>query len=371
MTSPAHSRRAWTLAVLGGLLIVTAAMFDAEPLYVPGLTFVLLAGAAVAWVWLAARGIVVERTIVAPTIEEEQPLAVHIIVRAGHTVLPSGVIDEPLLERGAPLAAGHRQTSIRIAARFARRGRRVLSAPTVTVRDVFGIAARSVGGGHDHDVLVLPAITKVRLLAGGAGSTALGDRPAPAGFAAEVDLDGLRPHRPGASASRIAWAAYARSGELMERHLHPEGDSRPIVVLDPRTAPGSGSEELDAAVRATASLCVYLARRGGCSLLLPGDRRPVTIDPSLAAWPRLHVRLAVLTTGPAPALAALSGRRGTVVYIAARTLARPPRALQQARGARRVLVVPGVLEGRGAGAFAVAGCTGYDLTPTAARSMVS
>jgi len=68
----------------------------------------------------------------------------------------------------------------------------------------------------------------------------------------EVELDGLRPHRPGASAWRIAWAAYARSGELMERHLRPDGDSRPIIVLDPRTGPGPGSEELDAAVRATA-----------------------------------------------------------------------------------------------------------------------
>jgi uncharacterized protein (DUF58 family) len=369
MSTPAHSRRARQLAVLGGLMTLTALAFDAEPLYVPGLMFLLLAAGAVTWVWLAAQGIAVDRTIAVPTVEEDQPLAVHITVVAQLAVLPAGVIDEPLLEHGAPLAAGRRQTSVRIAARFARRGRRVLSAPTVTVHDPLGIAARRIRGAQDDEILVLPAVSEVRMLAGGAGSRVLGDRPARAAFAAEVELDGLRPHRPGASASRISWAAYARSGELMERHLRPDGDSRPIIVLDARGTPGSGPEALDAAVRATASLCVHLARRGGCSVLLPGDRRPVALDPSLATWPRLHVRLAVLTAGPAPQLAPLTGRQGTVIYVAARTLARPPRALLQARAAGLVLVLPGTLEGRVAG-FTVAGCAGYDLTPAADRTGV-
>ena len=57
----------------------------------------------------------------------------------------------------------------------------------------------------------------------------------------------------------------------MERKLISEADSRPLVVLDPR-APES-PEALDAAVRAAASLTVHFAKRGGCGLLLPGDRR--------------------------------------------------------------------------------------------------
>jgi uncharacterized protein (DUF58 family) len=369
VTTPAHPRRARQLAVLGGLLTLTAVMFDAEPLYVPGLVFVLLSTGAVAWVWLASQGIVVAREVAAPTVEEEQPLTVRITVRAHLAVLPAGVIDEPLLEHGTPLAAGRRQTSVRIAARFGRRGRRVLRAATVTVRDPLGIAARCICGREDHEVLVLPAVSEVRLLPNGMGSAMLGARPARAAFADEVELDGLRPHRPGASASRISWAVYARSGELMERRLHPDGDSRPTIVLDPRSAPGSGPEALDAAVRATASLCVHLARRGGCSVLLPGDHRPVSIDSSLASWPRLHVRLAVLTTGPAPHLAALTGRQGTVIYVTALNLARPPRALLQSRAAGQVLVLPGALEGRAAG-FTVAGCAGYDLTPAANRAVL-
>ena len=50
-----------------------------------------------------------------------------------------------------------------------------------------------------------------------------------------------------------------------------------------------------AAVRACASLAVHLARHGGCALLLPGDRRPVTLDPELAGWPHLHARLALVS----------------------------------------------------------------------------
>lgn len=346
---------------MGALVTASAAVFDAEPLYVPGLVFLLLGAGAEAWVTLAARGLLVERTVAAPTVQENTPLTVVLEVRTGRAVLPGGTVSEPLLGRDTPLAAGHRKSTLRIAACFSRRGRRVLAVPTVTVRDPFGLSERTVRGAEQHEVLVLPAVGEVHLLGGARGNGVLAGRPARAGLAAETQLDGLRPHRPGASASRISWAAYARTGELMERHLRPEGDGRPVVVLDPRTLVDDGADWLDAAVRATASLCVHLARRGGCSLLLPGDRQPVAIDETLASWPRLHVRLAVLAPGPAPMLAALAGRRGTVVYVAARPLGRPPRGLQQVRGEGPLLVVPGTLDGR-AGAFEVAGCTGYDLS---------
>ena len=109
---------------------------------------------------------------------------------------------------------------------------------------------------------------------------------------AAVDLDGLVPYRPGTSAARIHWPALARGAGLIERQLRAEADSRPLVVLDPR-APAD-SEALDAAVRAAASLVLEHARGGGCGLLLPGDRRPSTIEPDLVAWPSAHARLAVV-----------------------------------------------------------------------------
>ena len=83
---------------------------------------------------------------------------------------------------------------------------------------------------------------------------------------AELEIDGLRPYREGAPASRIHWPTVARRGEILERRLVAELDAAPLIVVDP-SAP-SGEEDLDKAVRAAASLCVHLAREGGCAVLL-------------------------------------------------------------------------------------------------------
>jgi uncharacterized protein (DUF58 family) len=185
--------------------------------------------------------------------------------------------------------------------------------------------------------------------------------------AAEIDMDGLRPHREGAPASRIHWPALARTGELLERRLRPEGDTRPLVLLDAR---GGSEEQLDAAVRAAASLTVHLAERGGCVLLLPGEHRPTPLEPGLSGWPHLHARLAVVEAGGAPGVSGLAQRRGAIFYVAARPLNRIPPVLSHSPGSGRVLVVPGALSGRRA-SFTVAGCTGYDLAPAKARRVVA
>ena len=148
--------------------------------------------------------------------------------------------------------------------------------------------------------------------------------------AAETEIDGLRAYREGSPASRIHWPSVARGAGMMERKLISEADSRPLVVLDPR-APAS-QDALDAAVRAAASLTVHFARRTGCGLLLPGDRRAVTIDPDLLAWPQAHVRLALMEDHAGPALAAAQNRRGLVVFVAARVVDRPPRGLGRTPG---------------------------------------
>jgi uncharacterized protein (DUF58 family) len=155
------------------------------------------------------------------------------------------------------------------------------------------------------------------------------------------------------------WPSLAKGGELLERRLRADSDTRPLVVLDPRGA--EREEDLDAAVRATASLAVHLARGGGCALLVPGDRRPASVDPGLLGWTHLHARLALVDGATMPPLAGLAARRGPIVYVAARRLTRPPRALAHAPGGGRVLVVPGEIPGRRA-AFSVARCLGYELS---------
>jgi hypothetical protein len=140
--------------------------------------------------------------------------------------------------------------------------------------------------------------------------------------------------------------------------MMPEADARPLVALDARGA--ASDEDLDAAVRACASLAVHLAKAGGCALLLPGDRRPALLDPPLHGWSQLHVRLALLEGGAAPPAGAIGVRRGPLIWVAARRVERAPRGLANAHAGRRILVVPGRLPNRRA-AFAVAGCSGYLL----------
>jgi uncharacterized protein (DUF58 family) len=352
-------RPAAATALLGLVLVLTAAVFDAEPLYVPGAAFIALAGASVTWVVAGSRGVRISRTVSARRVVEEHAVEIVIHVQSGSLALPAGLIEDPLLPSPAPIASGRRDARVHIDARFARRGRKRLAEPSVIVRDPFGLATRVVQGGGEAEVLVLPRVERVTTPPGEGDGTGLAARRGRPSVAAEVDLDGLRPHRTGAPASRMYWQALARTGELMERRLRADSDTRPLVVLDPRSAAADGA--LDASVRAAASLCVHLARQGGCALLLPGDRRPTVLEPTLAAWEHAHARLAVVTGASGPNLAGLAARRGPVFYVAAYVPARPPRALSHAPGGGRVLVVPGAMPGRRA-AFTVAGCTAYELS---------
>jgi uncharacterized protein (DUF58 family) len=347
-------RSAAGCVALGLLLLLVAGTFDAEPLYVTGAALMLLGAGAAAWIGLGAWGASVERTLGARSVVEEEPLPVRIEVTGGRLPLPPGWIDEPLLPEPMRLSAGRRRARVRVDVTFARRGRRVLAPPALVLRDPFGLAQRVVAGGHEDEVLVLPRVSPVRATAAGGEGVSAHARVALIA-AAETEIDGLREHREGSPASRIHWPSLARGTGLMERRLISEADSRPLVVLDPR-APAS-EEALDAAVRATASLTVHFARKTGCGLLLPGDRRAATVDPDLLAWPQAHARLALLDTRTGPALAAAHNRRGLVVLVSARVVERPPAALGRTPGGC-LIVVPGQIGNRRS-VLEVSGCFGF------------
>ena len=354
-------RRAAGIATLGLVLVLVAGTFDAEPLWVPGVLFLVLPAAAVLWVRYASRGIVVRRRLDVRRVVEDEPLEVALEIDAGRWPLPTGVVLEPLGDVEVPLRPGRRRQRARGKVSFARRGRRRLAPPWVVVRDPLGLATRTVGqeAGPGDEVLVLPRVEPVRThgAADGQGRRRRG-RPA---MAAEVELDGVREHRPGTPASRIYWPALARGAGLMERRLRAESDSTPLVVLDAR----GEEEDVDAAVRAAASLAVMVARSGGCAVLCPGDRRATMLDQSLGGWAHVHARLALVQAGGRPALSAIAARQGLVIYVAGRVPARPPKVLDHAPAAGRVLVVPGAMPGRRA-TFSVAGCQGYALEPSRA-----
>jgi uncharacterized protein (DUF58 family) len=345
-------RSAAGCAALGVLLLLVAGTFDAEPFYVTGSSLVLLGAGAAAWIGLGSWGAGVRRTLGARSVMEDEPLTIRVEALAGRFPLPPGVIDEPLLDEPAPLQSGRRRSALRIEASFGRRGRRVLAPPALVLRDPLGLAERTIVSGEADEVLVLPRVHPVRTNAAGGEDSGAHARMLLTA-AAETEIDGLRQHVEGTPASRIHWASLARGNGLMERKMIAEADSRPLVVLDPRGEP----EHLDAAVRAAASLVLHFARRTGCALLLPGDRRPVVVGADHAGWAAAHVRLALLGPEGGPALSAAQNRRGLIMYVSARPVDRPPRGLGRTPGGL-LLVVPGHLAGRRA-VIEVAGCTGY------------
>src|SRR5215218_10681734 len=359
-------RSAIGCAALGLLLLVVAGTFDAEPLYVTGSALILLGAGAGGWIALGAWGATVTRTIARRSVAEEEPLTVLVEATRGRLPLPPGWIDEALLPEPVRIAAGRSRARVRAEVTFGRRGRRVLAPPALVLRDPFGLAQRVITSDHGDEVLVLPRLSRVRATASGGEGVSAHARAALIA-AAETEIDGLREHQEGSPASRIHWPSVARGAGLMERKLISEADSRPLVVLDPR-APAS-RDALDAAVRAAASLTVHFARRSGCGLVLPGDRRAVTIDPDLLAWPQAHVRLALMDDATGPALSAAQNRRGLVVFVAARVVDRPPRGLGRTPGGC-LIVVPGAIAGRSA-VLEVAGCHGFVAGRTGSAAVMA
>ena len=350
-------------ALLGLALCLAGGTVDTPSLYVPGVGLLVLSIGSVAWVWLAARGATVFRVPGPHTVAEEEPYPLRVEVRSGLLPPPGGELLEPLL--GWPVPVGGRWSRrLRINVRFSRRGRRVLEPDVLVIRDPLRLFSREVIGEGGEEVLVLPRVEPVTAPgSGGAGAGAeagLGSEPSLSGrrldaSAAELEIDGLRAYREGAPASRIHWPSVARRGEMLERRLVAELDSAPLVVMD-ASAPAS-EEALDMAVRAAASICLWLARKDGCAVLLPGDRRPIDISHDLGAWPAVHARLALVEEGAAPGGGVLGPRGGAVIWVTGADLRTTPRALERLPAGSRYVVAPGALPGVRP-AFEVAGCTG-------------
>jgi uncharacterized protein (DUF58 family) len=352
--------------LLAGLALILAALtFDATVALVPGAALLVLGAAIPLWIRLAARGASVNRRLHGDRIEEDQPLEATIEVARGRLGLPGGELLDDftggtlMLSSVRGAARRDARSTVRVVARFPRRGRRRFQQPVLSLHDPLGLTrARKAGSGASEGLLVLPRTERVARLAEELGNhpEAPSDSAAAEAFAA-TEVDGLRPYRPGAPASRIHWAALARGAGLLERRLRTDAATGPMVVLDARTA--GPPELLDAAVRAAASLALELARRSGCELLLPGERRPIRLGVDLAAWPAAHARLALVDGSPDAAAPALAGRAhpGPIYYVLAAApdqLDRLPLELRM----RSVIVVPAELARglRYRPLFDVAGC---------------
>jgi uncharacterized protein (DUF58 family) len=362
-------KRAAGVVLLGGALILAAFAFATSELLVPGIGFMLLGLTTAPRMVLAARAVSVTRVIETDRVVEDQPLETRIEVRGGWLGLPGAEVLDSLagatirLSGSAGRPAG-RRTEVRVVGRFPRRGRHRLEPPTLVLTDPLGLVRieRPSRTGA-QSLLVLPRTERVHWLArdGGYGL----DRQAGAAaleMLAALEVDGLRPYRPGTPASRISWSALARGAGLLERRLRAGRDTGPLVILDLRSE--GPTPDIDAAVRAAASLTLELARRTGCELLLPGDRRPLRIATDLGGWPGAHARLALIEGGPdvAAPWPSSGARGGAIFYVAAEARRLPPRLVRSAQ-AGLVLVLPGgISPGRGVvPRFEVSGCRGYLL----------
>ncbi len=361
-------RRAAAVVVAGLALILVALLFDASPLFVPGIAITLLGAVAPAWVSLAARGATIERKLESERVIEDEPIEATIEVTRGHWGLPGAAVMDPLA--GEPvsirgpmsLISGGTTASVRIVASFPRRGLRRVEPPTLIVSDALELArVVRLSDSPPQELLVLPRTERVKWVAGAGEKWRRAAGAAPIEPFGATEIDGLRPYRQGTPASRIHWAALARGAGLLERRLRADTETRPLVVVDARS--DGPVDHLDAAVRAAASLVLELGTRTGCGLLLPGEFRPLEIEPDLGAWPVAHARLAMIEGGPetrAPGLAR-GARSAQVLYVAATPHAHLPAGLAGAGVRVAILVVPKALatQPRHEASFEVAGCLGF------------
>jgi uncharacterized protein (DUF58 family) len=334
-------RGARDLALAGAIACLSAALFALPALYVPGLAALLAAATASLWVTLAARQARVGLAASAEAASEGESVTLTLTVTRGLLPFPRAELTPWPGAAPIPLKT-QRTVELRLSTILSRRGLHTLGPARLRVFDPLGVCATELHSSP-RELLVLPRIFPLTTSAlSELEHERLGEH---AGTSPE--LDSLQPAMAGASASRIHWPTVARTGILVQRRFTTDADRRVLVVLD-ASAPRS-REALDQAIRAAASLCVHYARRGGCLVLLPGDRSASSLEPGLHGWPRLHARLALVQAGTASSRWPTSEHRA-VIYVTAS--AKPAPAMRRAS----LLVSPSPLPLTHTDPTRVAGC---------------
>jgi uncharacterized protein (DUF58 family) len=362
-----ESPRAPATAALGAAFTLAGLGFGLDAALVCGIALLALALGAIAWVELATLRGRLERLPGPSRLEESEPYPLRLELRRTLLPPPGGELIDPLLDRRVPVGPRWGRSLSR-EVWLESPGRRTLPPSRLVVTDPLGLWRRELSSGRSDQLVILPRIDPVRWAGSGAepqgrqgGGGSANDGASRRGGLAQFEVDGLRAYREGSPASRIHWPAVARTGEMIERQVVAGGEPRPLVVFDARG--GDDPTHRERAMRAVASLCVELARSGGCQLLLPGERRPIAIDPALRAWPEAHVRIAVSSPDARPVLPArMSGVE--VLWVTAGA-ALPPSVRRLRRGS--FLITP--IGSRRAATFRVSGCFAYPLGRTRGREV--
>lgn len=350
-------------AALGAGLSLAGLAFGSPSLIVAGFGLMAVALLALTWVELSVRGASISSDPGPNRIVEGDGYPLSLAIDRGPIPPPGGEVRHPLLS--APLRIGSfRPSAVDLEIKMPRRGRHILDGTVWEIRDPLGLRTRRLVAPASGELLVLPRIEPVEVVGpasidgDGAGTASAGEEGAASireARAVEFEVDGLRPYRHGSPASRIHWPAVARSGEMHERRIVAGAEATPLVALD---AEHPASEEaLDRAVRAAASLCVHLASRTGCAVLLPGSHGPAMLDARLRSWPTLHARFAVVGSGaPTRLPSRSSGLAGSVFWVTARAPGQI--ALPRSVGSGRHYLISAFMPADQV-SFEVAGCFGY------------
>lgn len=302
--------RAAAAATLGVCLCLLAWLFGVAAFLVPGVALIALVTCAQLAVRASCWRVTLVREPLSASVEEGMRLRVQTTLQEPRALRRSG--EFAALAGAEPRPRRWLEgNTFEVAALARRRGIHEIAPSLVRFADPFGLCERYVLS-EPTSMLVLPRIE--RLHRADLAKLAAGSRPRRGPTAVAGELEDLRRADSYATARRIHWLSTARTGTLMERRPHPESDARALLVLDGRDA--AGADAFDAAVRATASLSLALARAGGCALLLPPERRAHRLDSTLASWPRIHARLAVLAPSDALAWEVIRGAR-LVLWISA------------------------------------------------------
>jgi uncharacterized protein (DUF58 family) len=282
-------KRANGLLLVAVVLAVVAGALASLALFALAVGLLLVTLAAGASVAVAARRLVVTRSVLHREVGEDQPISVRLQVRGpGWLPLPVHLEAQVDTDRWMPLGEGGGLLQLLIG----RRGAWRLEPSRLRLCDGLGIADWAVLAGQPEPLLILPAPDPWVPIP-----------PQPDPRAGDPDLDGLEPYVPGTPIGRVHWPALARGAGLQQRRLTAPAAGLPLVVVD--TADTTDPRAVDWAARTAAGVILRLAGTGGCRVLLPGDQVATTVTDLTAAWRDVHRRLALLqpgcpATGPGP-----------------------------------------------------------------------
>lgn len=250
------TRRYWTVAGFGAVLLVGAILFERS---------FLLGGAAAIAAWVVARqymfirrvdlldeGLSIDQSLAPQSVATDEETTVTLAVALAYdSPLPFRVESNPPIaavgstrsDRTLDIRPGARKATIAYTIQGRTAGAFTFDAATVTVGDRLGLFRETLQRGATPTLHVQPrAPRNVHVGEGGDEiATAFGEHEA--GRLGEgLEPAELREYAPGDAAKRIDWKATARLGRPFVREFDPETDRRTVLVVDHRAAMAQGPE---------------------------------------------------------------------------------------------------------------------------------